>query len=58
MDVVGAVDVGAFLGGGVVDLGEDDAGDIGRGGGGGGGMFAEDGAVVGDACIEQRRGGC
>lgn len=51
MDVVGAVGVGEFLRGSVVDLGEDEGrerGDLGCGGGGG--AFGKDGVVIGDAC--------
>lgn len=47
------VGVGKFLGGAVLDFGEDEGGE-GRGlGGGGGGVFGEDGGAVGDAGTRQ-----
>ena len=53
MNEILGVGVGKFLGGAVLDFGEDEGGE-GRGlGGGGGGVFGEDGGAVGDAGTRQ-----
>ena len=54
VNVVGPVGIGEFLGGSVVDLGEDERGEGGRLGRGGGRAFCENGGVVGYA---RARGG-
>lgn len=56
MDEVFLVGVSEFLGGFVVDFGEDDGCEIGGSAAGAGGVFGEDGGVVGDAAVEERCG--